>query len=214
MDILQILQSRSTAKHYSGRIIPRDDFKNLLESLRLAPTSVNSQPTKFFIASSAAAKEKLLEAIPGFNAERIKGASDVIVFAIPDGLSDAHMRRINEKERADGRFAEEKFAKAEDEKRRAFAASKSPTLEDALCWEGKQAYIALGFLLLSAAAMGIDATPIEGADFAKMDEILGLRAKGLRSIVAASVGYRAENDANARRPKSRLAPEEVFFDIQ
>lgn len=214
MDILQILQSRSTAKHYSGRQIPRADFKRLLEALRLAPTSVNSQPTKFFIASSDEAKAKLIPTVAGFNAERIKGASDVIVFAIPEGLSDEHFRRVSAKERADGRFAEEKFALAEDEKRRGFAASKSKTVEEALAWEGKQAYIQLGFLLLAAAAMGIDATPIEGADFEKIDDVLGLREKGLRSIVAASVGYRAETDANARRPKSRLAPEDVFFEVK
>lgn len=44
---------------------------------------------------------------------------------------------------------------------------------------------------------------------AKMDEILGLEAKGLRTVVALSLGYRSANDSNATRPKSRLPLDEV-----
>ena len=40
--------------------------------------------------------------------------------------------------------------------------------------------------------------------------MLGLRERGLRCVVAVSLGYRAENDSNASRPKSRLPTEDVF----
>lgn len=42
-----------------------------------------------------------------------------------------------------------------------------------------------------------------------MDEILGLREKGLRSVWAVALGKRAPNDSNAARPKSRLPMETV-----
>ena len=71
----------------------------------------------------------------------------------------------------------------------------------------------MGFLLFAAAEMGIDATPFEGLDTAKLDNILNLGAKGLKSVCAVSLGYRADNDGNAARPKSRLAADRVFFRI-
>lgn len=61
--------------------------------------------------------------------------------------------------------------------------------------------------------MGIDSTALEGADFDKLDEILGLRKRGLRSVVAVSLGYRSEDDSNAKRPKSRLSKEDLFEEI-
>lgn len=83
------------------------------------------------------------------------------------------------------------------------------TLEASLAWETAQTYIALGFALYAAAGMGIESTCLEGADFDELDRILGLREKGLRSVVALSLGRGAPNDANASRPKSRLTAEEV-----
>jgi nitroreductase / dihydropteridine reductase len=64
--------------------------------------------------------------------------------------------------------------------------------------------------LFGAAALDIDATPIEGFDRAVMDEALGLRERGLSAVVLAALGYRSAEDFNAALPKSRLPAEEVF----
>ena len=54
----------------------------------------------------------------------------------------------------------------------------------------KQAYIGLGTALIAAAYEEVDATPMEGFDPAGIDEILGLKARGLRSAVIVALGYR------------------------
>ena len=77
-------------------------------------------------------------------------------------------------------------------------------------WMEKQVYLALGGLLPGAAMLGIDATPMEGFDQRELDLSLGLREKGLTSVVLVSLGYRSEKDFNAALPKSRLPREEVF----
>ena len=59
--MLQIARERYTTKHYNGKQIPRDQFNELLEILRLAPSSVNAQAWKFIIVSTKEAKEKILE---------------------------------------------------------------------------------------------------------------------------------------------------------
>ena len=42
--------------------------------------------------------------------------------------------------------------------------------------------------------MEVDSTPIEGFDPVAVDEILGLKAKGLRSAVILTLGYRDEKE--------------------
>ena len=74
----------------------------------------------------------------------------------------------------------------------------------------KQLYLAFGTLLLGAAALEIDACPMEGFDVKILDEELGLRSKGLTSAVIASLGYHSDEDFNARLPKSRLLAETVI----
>jgi len=64
------------------------------------------------------------------------------------------------------------------------------TPEQVKYWTDKQTYIALGNALIACANMKIDATPMEGFDAAKYDEILGLKEKGLFASVVLAVGYR------------------------
>ena len=83
-------------------------------------------------------------------------------------------------------------------------------LHDTQQWMEKQVYLALGTLLLGAASLAIDATPIEGFDRTVLDDALGLGKRGLRSVVLAALGYRSEDDFNAALPKSRLPDDEIF----
>ena len=58
----------------------------------------------------------------------------------------------------------------------------------------KQAYIAFSQAISAAAFEDVDSTPLEGFDPAAVDEILGLREKGLRSAVLLPLGYRKEDE--------------------
>jgi nitroreductase len=78
-------------------------------------------------------------------------------------------------------------------------------------WARRQCYIALGFLLSSAAVMGIDACPMEGIAADKLDQVLGLPALGFGTTVAASLGYRAADDWLASLPKVRFEASEVVI---
>ena len=54
----------------------------------------------------------------------------------------------------------------------------------------RQAYIALGIALVAAAEQEVDSTPMEGFDPSAVDAILGLKERGLRSVVLLPLGYR------------------------
>ena len=76
-------------------------------------------------------------------------------------------------------------------------------------WAARQAYIALGNLMTSAAAIGVDVCPMEGLDPAKYDETLGLARQNLATVVAAAVGFRAADDKYASLPKVRAKVADV-----
>lgn len=187
---LRLAQERYTTKHYNGQQIPREEFDTLLEILRLTPTSVNAQALHYFTATSQEARERLLPAFPEFNRDRITGASDVVVFTVPKTLTEAHLRRVLD-----------------------FAGLHQGSEAELVAWEARQAYIGMGFLLFAAAGMGIDSTALEGVDFPKLNEILGLDEKNLTAIAAVSLGYRSPKDGNAQRPKSRLTRDELFTSL-
>lgn len=213
MDFVELARTRYTTKHYSGKAIPCETMEKLFELLRLAPSSVNSQPWVYFHARTAEQKEKLLPAILDFNRERVTLASDVIVFAIRDAYDEAMFKRVLDKEIADGRYADETKVEGLDAGRRHFVGLHSETPESLHAWEQAQSYIAMGFLLAAAESYGIDSTALEGLDCAELDRILDTKSQGLKVVAAVSLGYRAENDSNATRPKSRLALSDIVREV-
>ena len=211
MDMLTIAKQRFTSKHYDeSRRISEQDMQALRETLRLTPSSVNSQPWHFFEVSTPEGKEALLPAVLDFNKERVQKASHVVICAVRKDLNNAFLDRLLAQEVADGRFSAEEARNGSDSGRRHFVDLHVNQLKDALNWETHQAYIAMGFLLYAASGMGINATPIEGLDMEAMDRILKLDEQGLKTVYCVSLGYGDPSDANAVRPKSRLPLQEVY----
>ena len=80
-------------------------------------------------------------------------------------------------------------------------------------WAARQAYIALGNFLTSAALLGIDACPMEGIEPEKYNEILDLNEQDLSAVVVAAAGYRASGDNYAALKKVRFPKEEVLVEV-
>ena len=214
MDIASIATTRYTAKAYDpGKRIDAALMEQLQILLRYAPSSVNSQPWHFVIAGSDEAKAKIATATTGpygGNEQKVLNASHVVVLCARTELADAHLQRVLEQEEKDGRFKTPEAKDTQERGRGFYVNLHSNELHDTQQWMEKQVYLALGTLLLGAAALEIDATPIEGFDRAVLDEALGLREHGLKSVVLAALGYRSADDFNASLPKSRLPADEIF----
>ncbi len=214
MDIAQIAANRYTTKAYDPqRKIPGELMAQLKGLLHLAPSSVNSQPWHFIIAESDEGRARIAQATQGAyagNEGKVLKASHVVVFCRLDELSDEHLEKVLAKEADDGRFPTPEAMAGQQKGRGFYVGMHRNELGDTHEWMEKQLYLALGSLLFGAAALGVDATPIEGFDREVLDEVLGLKEKGLRSVVLASLGYRGAEDVNAGLPKSRLPAEEVI----
>ncbi|GJH41742.1 NAD(P)H nitroreductase [Capnocytophaga sp. HP1101] len=199
MDFLKLAQTRYTTKQYSTKRISDEDIAKLKEILRLAPSSINSQPWQFVFISDEATKEAFSK-VSFVNEERVKKASHLVVFMANRSLPSF----------------EEKLAKATNEGSLAFYNNmKKPQGDVALyAWMNNQVYIALGFFISACAAMGIDSTPMEGILNAEYDKLLG--EPEYTTLFAVAIGYRDPEDSNQLhlRPKSRLPLEDVVKDFK
>jgi len=220
VDVTQYARTRHAAKAYDpARKAPAPSIEQLRALLRLSPSSVNSQPWHFVVASSDAGKARVAKGTQGmfaYNAPKILNASHVFVLCTRHTLTDAHIDAVIEQEGRDGRYPTPQDRQNRQNRRDSlfvYADMHRYTLRDAQAWMEKQTYIALGFLLLGAAQLGLDATPIEGFDSAALDHELGLRERGFVSSALVPVGYHGADDFNANLPKSRLAAETLFTDI-
>ena len=212
MNISQIVRTRHTCKAYDAqRPLSEEQLQQLQEILRFSPSSVNSQPWHFFLISSDEGKDKLIPTLTEHNMEKVRQAPLTVVIATKLELDDAHLQALLEQETQDGRFGgNEEARKGADGARRYYVGLNSTSPQKQQEWMARQAYISLGFLLMGAATLGLDATPIEGFFPEKLDAALGLGELGLKSVVVASIGYRSEQDFNASLNKSRLPAEQLF----
>lgn len=207
------LQSRSTAKVYSNKRISNDDFAILKDSLRLAPSSTNLQPWHFIIADDDTGKQRVAKGTQGmfeFNQAKVVNASHVVVICHKTHASDQHMQAVVEQEAQDGRYANDDNRQQAHNTKSAFLGIHRHELKDETHWHLAQSYIAMGFLLLTAANLSIDATPIEGVDIKALNQEFDLPAKGLSAVAVVALGYRSDDDFNAKLPKSRLPADVVF----
>ncbi len=194
MNFLEIAQKRYTAKAYRNEKISEAKIKELAEILRLAPSSVNSQPWKFAIIGDEALKADLA-AHSFFNEQRIKEASHLIVlFAYDDIAAYETLFKSYQPQPVVDYYQNTIKTRGEEAIR---------------TWLQKQVYLSLGFFLAACATEGIDATPMEGIDAAYYTE--KLQVKGCKAVLAVAVGYHSEADSNhpSKTPKKRLPLEEV-----
>ena len=194
----------ATKKYDATRRIAAEDWQLLEEAMRLAPSSYGLQPVKFIVVEDAAKREKLKAA--AYGQSQVTDASHLVVIAYQKNLSDIDVERYVERtaelrgQTLDALAGFEQMLKGAVKQKR-----ESGQIE---IWNSRQAYIALGFLLETAALLGIDATPMEGFNPAAFDEILGL--EDYASVVICALGYRdAEGDwlsgqAKVRRPDAEL----------
>jgi nitroreductase len=209
MDILKQLNWRYATKTFdANKKISDADFDELLEATRLAPSSYGFQHWKGIVVKNSETRKLLREA--AYNQPQITDASHLVVFATPKVIDE---KAINEFIELIAKTRNVSLESLEGYKKSiAGAVGRKPGKELGE-WEARQAYIAMGFLLETAALKNIDSCPMEGFDNKKFDEILGLDKKGYQSQVICPLGYRSESDTHANDKKVRFSKEQTFEEI-
>jgi nitroreductase/dihydropteridine reductase len=217
METNQIINSRYATKIYDPkRRISKEDMSKIEALLQMSPSSVNSQPWHFIIADTDEAKKRLSKATQGgfgFNEDKILNSAAVVVFAGKNEISDEYLLTLLNKEEKDGRFLSEDFKADQDKARKFYVNKRFYEFKDLRHWIEKQVYLNLGFFLMGVANLGLDATPMEGFNKTILDKELYLHQQGYSSVVMVALGYHAENDFNAKLPKSRFDKKDIITKI-
>ena len=195
----------ATKKFDPAKKIAPDLWAKLESAAIHAPSSYGLQPWKFIVVTDPEVRKKLHPV--SYNQPQILDASHLIVFAAKNPPTpadiDAYVARTAEVRGA--------TVEALDGFKQMMLGSLSRMdAAQAHRWAARQVYIALGVFLASAALMGVDACPMEGFQSDQYDEILGLKEKGLGSVVIATAGYRSADDKNAALAKVRFDPKDVI----
>lgn len=206
-NLIKALEWRyATKKFDSTQKVSDDELEVLKKALQLSPSSFGLQAYTYIIVESPDLREQLSEA--AYRQQQVKDASHLVVFAVYDHLKEQHVdeymanianTRSMELSALDG------FSNGI--KNSSLKLSKEQQHD----WMAKQTYISLGILLQTAASLNIDATPMEGFNATRVDEILDLKSKNLRTVLMCPIGYRHEDDAAQHYQKVRKPMEQIFL---
>lgn len=198
----------ATKKYDASKKVAADKIERILEAIRLAPTSSGLQPFEVLLVSNPE-KRAQMQAV-AWNQAQVTEASHLLVFAAWDNITEARIDMMFDLTNEQRGFINEGWEAYRKQLKGIVAARGDAANFDAAA---RQAYIALGVALVAAAEEQVDATPMEGFDPAAVDEILGLKERGLRSVVILPLGYRANdgdwlvNLKKVRRSREHLVSE-------
>jgi len=206
MSLIPALQKRYAVKKYNPAAnISLAQLDILLEALRLAPTSFNLQPFRLLQVTDRAVRERI-RTESAFNQPQVTEASLFFVLAADTDVDEQTIARSIDLAAA-VRNVPRSSLEARENQIKGFILSFAP--EQRLIWAQRQAYIALGVLVSAAAQAGIDVSPMEGFVPDKVDAILDLQTKRLRSTVLVAVGVHSEDDEHAHLAKVRKPVEQI-----
>lgn len=198
----------ATKKMNPAKKVPQDKIERILEAARLAPTSSGLQPFEIVMVTSEEVRERIKPI--AWNQGQITDCSHLLVFAAWDNYT---AERINHMFDLTNEVRDFKSEGWENYRKMLLGSYPQRSPEVNFQHAARQAYIGLSAALIAAAFEEVDGTPMEGFDSNALDEILSLRARGLRSVAILPLGYRQEDGdwlvklKKVRRPREQFVTE-------
>ncbi|WP_108258804.1 nitroreductase family protein [Mangrovicoccus ximenensis] len=188
-----------------SQCVPEEKVEKILEAIRYAPTSSGVQPFEVFVITNPELRDAIRAA--SYGQPQITEGSHLLVFAAWDNYTAERIDAVLAQNVAE-RGESETLAAYYERLKGMYLPRTEETNHD---HAARQAYIAFGFALAAAAELEVDSTPMEGFEPEKVDAILGLREKGLRSVTLLPLGVRAaEGDWLQGMAKVRKPADELF----
>lgn len=187
----------ATKKMDPSKPVPQEKVDQIVEAIRMAPTSSGVQPFEVFVITNLDIRAQIRPV--AWDQAQITDGSHLLVFAAWDNYTEERIDAVTSQltqERGELPLMMDYYTKL-----KATYLPRDPEVN--YQHAARQAYIALGFALAAAAELEVDSTPMEGFDPAKVDEILGLRERGLRSVLLLPLGTR-QDDADWLLPMKKV----------
>jgi nitroreductase/dihydropteridine reductase len=205
MQYINDLHWRYATKAMSGVKISDSKVDNILEATILAPTSSGLQPFEVLVIKNADLKEKIRPIAN--NQSVITDCSHLLIFAAWDDYSEERINHAFEVSTEIRGFNQD----WDNYRKRLIELYVGRSAEENFEHAARQAYIGFSFAIAAAAFERVDSTPIEGFNPQAVDELLGLKEKGLRSVLLLPLGYRDENKDWLVNLKKVRKPKEDFI---
>lgn len=211
MALLDNLKWRYATKAYdSTKKVDQQDVDKIIEAARLAPTSSGLEQFRIIVISDQKLKEKIVPI--AMDQKNIAQCSHLLVFAAWDKYTEERIDDIYNYITDQRGLPRGHFGSYTTKLKALYLPQ---TAEENFAHTARQAYIGLGMALAQAAELKVDSTPMEGFDNDALDELLGLKAKGLRSVVLMPIGYRdVTNDWLVNMKKVRVPKEDFAITIK
>ncbi|MFT5693266.1 MAG: nitroreductase/dihydropteridine reductase, partial [Oceanicoccus sp.] len=159
MELLDALNWRYAVKQFSEDIIPDCVIADLVRATSLTPSCYGLQPYQIIQVNDLSLREKLLD--HSWGQDKVLECSHLLVFAVStagiESIVDRYLRQ-------QAQINDEPIKKLKDFRAYLIRTLGGKSNEQVIEWAHRQAYIALGNLLTSAAVKGIDTCPMEGID--------------------------------------------------
>ena len=210
--IKNVLEFRHACKQFDvAKKIPSDQFQLILEAARLAPSSYGFEPWNIIVLQDENLRKKVVKTWSVSNAPRAH-ASHVLLFTAKTASAldtkASHIQHILKDVKGLNMVEAAAYAKYfRHWAKKDFGLYDSPHLLHA--WAARQAYIALGMVMETAAMLGIDSCAIEGYNVQKLTQVLTaenlIDPKKDLPVVMLALGYRTdEQPPRKRRPLSEI----------
>ncbi|MBX9869459.1 MAG: NAD(P)H-dependent oxidoreductase [Burkholderiaceae bacterium] len=196
-DLLDIHKWRFACKEFNPeKKISNADFNQLLEVIRLSPSSFGLQPFQVIVLQNQDLRLKLKSTMWGAQ-KQLPSASHFIMFVTRKNIqyySPYINNMVTNVQKTPENLLELRFNLIKNHQINDAHLLDNPRyLTD---WAGKQSYLALGNLMTAAAQMGIDSCPIEGFDALKTTQLLVeehvIDPQTQELCVFCALGYRQE----------------------
>lgn len=179
------LNWRYATKKMNGEKVSQDKVDQILEAAHLAPTSSGLQPFRVIVVTNPALKAQIQPI--AFGQPQIVDSSHLLIFAAWDNYTEERIRGVFSHANQERGLPDETPGDYEIMLTSTYTVR---TPEENFQHAARQAYIGFGMAIAQAALLEVDATPMEGFNGPELDKLLGLEAKGLRSVTLLPLGYR------------------------
>jgi nitroreductase len=209
MDIINSLEWRyATKKFDSSKKLSNNQINVLKKAFNLTATSFGLQPVKMIVIQNKELQEKFVEI--SYNQRQVADASHLLVLCIDTDTTTEDINAYFDLEKETRGISESTIANF---RKQLVEMYQNKSIEEKQLSAIYQTYIILGNLMTVCAVEKIDAIPLEGFIPKKVDELLNLKEKNLKSVLLLPVGYRADDDIMSGMKKVRKPLSETIIDL-
>lgn len=193
------LKWRYAVKKFDAKkILSTKQIDTLKEAFNLTATSYGLQPISLAVIQNKTLQSELTR--HSYGQQQVEQASHVLVICVKNEINSDYISKYFKQVKDVRGVSDEILDPFKNALVNDFSKKEVQEIQE---WTKNQAYLALGNLLTVCAIEKIDSCPMEGFIPEAYDQVLGLKERGVTSVLVLPIGYRADDDVFATFKKVR-----------